>query len=171
MALKLLLNGEAHSVDIVGRKPHLVVEIDGRTRIVRGHGDREGRCWLDVDGHRVVYAKANDGNSTYLGIGGHRLAVSLVDPRDAAETLGGNDDAIRAPMPGMVVSVSKSVGDTVAHGETVLTIESMKLQTNLTAPRDGVIAEITKSENATFDKDDIMVRLEAQTPAEGETDA
>ena len=45
-------------------------------------------------------------------------------------------------MPGVVVSVEKQPGDPVTAGDTILTIESMKLQTNLTAERDGVLDQI-----------------------------
>jgi biotin carboxyl carrier protein len=63
-------------------------------------------------------------------------------------------------MPGAVVSVHKAVGDAVTRGETIITIESMKLQTALPAPRDGVIAAILRGEGETFDKDEVIVQLE-----------
>ena len=50
-------------------------------------------------------------------------------------------------------------------GETVVTIESMKLQMKLDAPRDGEIAEIAAREGEGFDKDAVLARLAA--PAEG----
>jgi biotin carboxyl carrier protein len=62
-----------------------------------------------------------------------------------------------------VVSVHKAVGDSVARGETIVTIESMKLQTALIAPRDGVIAELYRKEGESFEKDEMIVRLEGMT--------
>ena len=70
-------------------------------------------------------------------------------------------DHVKAPMPGAVVSVHKAVGDTVKRGETIVTIESMKLQTALVAPRDGVIAELNRKEGESFEKDEVIARLEA----------
>ena len=66
-------------------------------------------------------------------------------------------------MPGAVVSVQKRAGDKVTRGEAIVTIESMKLQTALPAPRDGVIAKILKGEGETFEKDEIIVTLEPET--------
>jgi biotin carboxyl carrier protein len=68
---------------------------------------------------------------------------------------------VRAPMPGVVVSVQKTIGAAVRRGETILTIESMKLQMALNAPRDGVIAELPVREGDVFDKDAVLARLEA----------
>ena len=65
-------------------------------------------------------------------------------------------------MPGAVVSVQKKPGDAVKRGEPIITIESMKLQTALPAPRDGVIASILKSEGETFEKDEVIATLEAE---------
>jgi biotin carboxyl carrier protein len=64
--------------------------------------------------------------------------------------------------PGAVVSVQKHAGDAVKRGEAVVTIESMKLQTVLPAPRDGVIAKILKGEGETFEKDEVIVTLEPE---------
>jgi biotin carboxyl carrier protein len=63
-------------------------------------------------------------------------------------------------MPGAPVSLHKAVSDHVMRGETIVTIESMKLQTALPAPRDGVFATILYAEGDVFDKDEIIVRLE-----------
>jgi oxaloacetate decarboxylase alpha subunit/pyruvate carboxylase subunit B len=50
--------------------------------------------------------------------------------------------AMTAPIPGMVVSVQKQVGDTVQKGDTVVVLEAMKMENNLPAPVDGTIKSI-----------------------------
>ena len=49
---------------------------------------------------------------------------------------------LRAPMPGMVVSVPVREGQTVSKGDVLLILESMKMQNELRSPRAGVIARI-----------------------------
>jgi biotin carboxyl carrier protein len=48
----------------------------------------------------------------------------------------------------------------VARGETLVTIESMKLQMTLLAPRDGRLAGVRRGVGETFDKDEIVAELE-----------
>jgi len=59
-----------------------------------------------------------------------------------AEDAGAGADSVKAPMAGAVTSVSVRPGDKVTKGQTVATIEAMKMEHQLKAPRDGVIAEV-----------------------------
>ncbi|MBT3314099.1 MAG: biotin attachment protein [Anaerolineae bacterium] len=49
---------------------------------------------------------------------------------------------LKAPMPGLVVSVSVEEGQEVKKGDVLLILESMKMQNELKSPRDGVIGRI-----------------------------
>ncbi len=49
---------------------------------------------------------------------------------------------LKAPMPGLVVTVPVEDGQKVAKGEVLLILESMKMQNELKAPRDGVVSRI-----------------------------
>jgi geranyl-CoA carboxylase alpha subunit len=55
---------------------------------------------------------------------------------------GAGADAVMAPMAGAVTSVAVKPGDSVAKGQTVATIEAMKMEHQLKAPRDGLVAEV-----------------------------
>ncbi|SMF04442.1 Biotin-requiring enzyme [Tistlia consotensis] len=159
MALALLLGAEAAGIEIVRRRPHLVVRIDGREHEVVERDEADGRTRIELDGRPLALACAADGNTRFLRLGGRNLRVSLVDPRDAAAAGEGGGDEIRAPMPGSVVTLHKAEGEAVLRGETILTIESMKLQTALVSPRDGVVELLLRGEGQTFDKDEVVVRL------------
>ncbi len=52
---------------------------------------------------------------------------------------GAADPAVRSPMPGTVVSVSVSNGDTVEAGQVLLSVEAMKMEHQLVAPLDGTV--------------------------------
>jgi biotin carboxyl carrier protein len=49
---------------------------------------------------------------------------------------------LRSPMPGLVVAVPVTEGQEVKKGEVILILESMKMQNELKAPRDGTIGRI-----------------------------
>ncbi len=59
----------------------------------------------------------------------------------ASEGAGG-DDLVKAPMAGLVTSLRIGTGDPVSKGTVVATIEAMKMEHQLKAPRDGVVAEV-----------------------------
>lgn len=165
MVLKLDLDGTVHHVTILARRPHLVLSIDGRRHVVENLDEAgDGSRALTVDGEPVAFARAGSADGAIIRLDGRSFALQR---RDAAEAsaAGGGANVVRAPMPGTVVVVHKRVGDKVARGETVVTIESMKLQMKLDAPRDGEIAEIAAREGEGFDKDAVLARLAA--PAEG----
>lgn len=49
---------------------------------------------------------------------------------------------VKAPMPGIIVSIAKSIGAAVNAGETLLVIEAMKMENNIAAPKSGTIKSI-----------------------------
>jgi 3-methylcrotonyl-CoA carboxylase alpha subunit len=162
MAFKLTIDGRAHEVEIVRRRPHLVVSIEGRDHEVSlTGGDGDGRQALEVAGLSVHFSRAQVSDRQIVRLEGRTFEARIVDPRSEAEGAGGGQDLVKAPMPGAVVWVHKAVGDEVKRGDAVVTIESMKLQMALPAPRDGRIAELLRAEGGTFEKDEVIARLEA----------
>jgi biotin carboxyl carrier protein len=69
-----------------------------------------------------------------------RSAVSLLNPSQAAFAAG--DDALSAPIPGLILDVRVKVGDKVSAGQIVAIMEAMKMENNLIAQRDGVVQDI-----------------------------
>jgi pyruvate carboxylase subunit B len=63
---------------------------------------------------------------------------------------------LKAPMPGMIVSYQKNVGDTVQEGDTVLILEAMKMENALPAPASGTIQAINYSSGDTVAKGDVL---------------
>ena len=70
------------------------------------------------------------------------------------------DGAILAPMPGRVIAVDVAAGDTVAKGQKLLTLEAMKMEHGLTAPFDGVVAELNAAIGSQVQVDALLVRIE-----------
>ena len=76
---------------------------------------------------------------------------------------GAHDGDILAPMPGKVTSVEVSQGETVVTGQRLLTLEAMKMEHGLTAPFDGVVAELNAVAGAQVAVDAVLARV---APAE-----
>jgi acetyl-CoA/propionyl-CoA carboxylase biotin carboxyl carrier protein len=69
------------------------------------------------------------------------------------------DGELRAPMPGSVLLVPVSVGDSVEAGQTVVVLESMKMELALTAPADGTVTELTVAVGDKVARDQSVARV------------
>jgi 3-methylcrotonyl-CoA carboxylase alpha subunit len=69
------------------------------------------------------------------------------------------DGELRAPMPGSVLLVPVAVGDAVEAGQTVVVLESMKMELALTAPADGTVTELTVSVGDKVGRDETVARV------------
>ncbi|NLX65447.1 MAG: acetyl-CoA carboxylase biotin carboxyl carrier protein subunit [Bacteroidales bacterium] len=52
------------------------------------------------------------------------------------------DNALKSPLPGIILDITCNVGDTVKKGQKLLVLEAMKMENNIIADRDGIIKEI-----------------------------
>jgi len=73
---------------------------------------------------------------------------------------GAADGAILSPMPGRIIAVDVSAGDTVAKGQKLVTLEAMKMEHSLTAPFDGIVADLNAIEGGQVTEGTMLVRIE-----------
>ena len=68
-------------------------------------------------------------------------------------------DVVASPLPGTVLQVKVSAGETVKAGQLLLIIEAMKMENEVLAPRDGTVAQIVAAKGATVNTGDALVVL------------
>ena len=73
-----------------------------------------------------------------------------------AAVLGG-DYILKAPMPGMVVTIPVDEGQEVATGDILVILESMKMQNELKAPRDGLISRVRVHAGDSVDQNQVLL--------------
>lgn len=78
-------------------------------------------------------------------------------PEPKVEVVAG---ALRAPLPGKVLSIKCKVGDSVNAGDTVLILESMKMENAIMAPKSGKIKQVPVSEGSNVALGDVLVVIE-----------
>jgi acetyl-CoA carboxylase biotin carboxyl carrier protein len=66
---------------------------------------------------------------------------------------------ISAPITGTVWKVQVGVGDSVTEGQTVIILESMKMEMPVESPDSGKVAEILVTEGQAVEEGDVLVRL------------
>jgi len=67
---------------------------------------------------------------------------------------------VNAPMPGKILSVSATVGQTVKRGEILLILEAMKMANEIMAPADGKITAINATAGQTVSTGDALIVME-----------
>ena len=67
---------------------------------------------------------------------------------------------IIAPMPGIVLDILKTKGDSISKGENVLVLEAMKMENVLKAPADGIIDKIEVSKGQAVDKGQMLIVMQ-----------
>ena len=109
----------------------------------------------DANGQQTAIFELN-GYPRHTTVTNKALAVNAVtktkaDPADPTQ--------VGAPMPGMVASIAVSVGQKVKEGETLVTLEAMKMFAAISAPAAGTVQEICIKIGDNVESKDLLVRL------------
>ena len=145
--------GESIRVNLGGNEIELTVTTqDGR----------QGWCTTsDGQLHSFVWTWA--GNSLELWLDGDVFIFERIERRgrsDRETSVGGND--ILALMPGTVKQILVAPGDSVERGQTVIIMESMKMELTIAAHRDGVVKRIPVEQGGQVAKGMRLLELEDQ---------
>jgi oxaloacetate decarboxylase alpha subunit len=68
--------------------------------------------------------------------------------------------SVVSPLPGNIISVAVAVGDTVKRGQTILVMESMKMENNIPAPRDGKVSAVHVAAGKSVMQGDALIDIE-----------
>ena len=112
-----------------------------------------------IDGVRSTYAVVNTGSQWHVqGPTGRIDATELSRfPDPGSESVAGGQ---LAPMPGRIRLVSVAVGDRVEAGQTLVVMEAMKMEHNVTAPRTALVSEVRCAVGDQVDSGEVLVVLE-----------
>ncbi|HLI04980.1 MAG TPA: biotin/lipoyl-containing protein [Ktedonobacteraceae bacterium] len=186
MAYIVSMNGNPHNVETGENTPQRTIIIDGVpvtidwrqiAPLAAGVGTSEkgqsgvgGRYSLIINGKSYeIFArrlnKPDEGaGQTYeIFFAGQRFEVEVEDERthslsSAAQAAHGSEEArVHAPMPGLVVGVPLEPGAHVTRGQTVIILEAMKMENDLSTPITGTIKEIRVSKGQTVNQGEVLV--------------
>ena len=96
--------------------------------------------WLD--GARISAQSWVHNETVYVFTDSGRDGITLIDIMAHVGEESAAVGSLKSPMPGQVVAFKVAVGDTVKKGEPLAVIEAMKIEHTITAPTDGVVAEL-----------------------------
>ena len=132
--------------------------------------------WLDqgagiaalANGSRSVLCLVEgQGSDWVVTIRGRRIAVTarswrerVLAEAESAAGGGGGPVEVKATLPGLVVAVAVGDGDEVGEGDTLLTIEAMKMQNEVRAPRAGRVAGLAAAPGQKVSAGTPLLRIE-----------
>ena len=145
-ACSVALDGQAVDADAVQIAPNAVsVMIGGQS-------------------FEIHVSRSADG-SLHLQCGPHEFSAEIIDPRawhgrkhGPVEVEGRQE--ILAPMPGKVVRLLVSVGDTVEAGQGLLVVEAMKMQNELRSPKSGKVERLLVKEGQNVNAGEVLAWVE-----------
>lgn len=110
--------------------------------------------------------KDDSGKQLDLMINGVKRQVVVADEYDLLLAHLGLDktnhnkvNQIKAPMPGLVISIKVKEGDQLKKGDPILTLEAMKMENIIKAPADAVVQKINVTERTAVEKSQVLVTM------------
>lgn len=80
-------------------------------------------------------------------------------PAPAAAPSTGAGESISAPMPGTILKVNVTAGQTVKSGDVLMVLEAMKMENEIMAPKDGTVTAVSTSEGATVESGTLLCTM------------
>jgi acetyl-CoA/propionyl-CoA carboxylase biotin carboxyl carrier protein len=142
------VGSESGTLTFDGTHLGVTLDVDGpKTGLSDRFSARQHRVsvWVEGDGVWVVDPD----------VGAVRFAKVAGD----ADAAGHGEASLEAPMPGTVVQLRVEPGTSVAAGETLVVLESMKMEISIAAPRDGSVAEILVAAGDQVDRGAVLIEL------------
>jgi biotin carboxyl carrier protein len=84
------------------------------------------------------------------------ITSSPVQSQSAASASG---EIIKSPMPGTILDIKVNQGSRVKKGDILLILEAMKMENEILAPHDGIIAQVFTSKGSSVSTNDLLISI------------
>lgn len=146
----------------------VIVKIGGKQRTLRllRSGTGEFEFILDNSFHHAKVLQASNAevklilDGQPLTVKKHSKLTEVLEKAAALGGSGGGDRNLTSQIPGRVVDISAKPGTEVKKGDTVMVLESMKMQVAVKAHKDGSVKEIKVKQGASVARNDVLAVIE-----------
>jgi len=175
MQYEIDVNGRTRQVSVARTGATFAVTVDGRTwqvdaARIDGHSlslvvDRVWSKDTLRQAHEVVIAadRAVPGQLT-VSVGSTPVIVAVNGRRRSGNRddghQGSGPERVTAPMPGKIVRVLVTRGETVTRRQPLIVVEAMKMENELRAGRDGTVAEMPVREGQSVDAGALLIVIQ-----------
>lgn len=144
---EILVNGERYDIDFQPSPEGSVFSLLLNNRSLEGLAEEREDTWEVLIRGELYEVQVQD-----------ERAFRLAKARGTVTAVSG-DVTINSPMPGIIVAVPVSEGESVSKGDKVIILESMKMENELRAPRDGVVRRVFVQAGAGVEKNQTLVLI------------
>ncbi|MBV9688074.1 MAG: biotin/lipoyl-binding protein [Ktedonobacteraceae bacterium] len=168
----VVVGNQTYRVDVHEDKQKQSITLDDTTYMidwreivpVAGNGGAGHYSLLIAGTSYDIFINKSVEKETYeISFGGQRFEVKVEDERsklltELVKSGSSTDEAVvYAPMPGLVIDVPVEQGATAIAGQTLVVLEAMKMENDLSSPIAGTIKEIRVTKGQTVDEGDLLV--------------
>ncbi len=133
-----------------------------------GVGNEKFHILKDSNPYKVEIVSADFLSKKYtIKVNNNTYEVAISNPLDLLIQSMGIErgrtkvvNAIKAPMPGLILEISVCVGQVVKENDPLLILEAMKMENSFLSPRDGIIKSIAVSIGNAVDKGQLLIEFE-----------
>ncbi len=140
--------------------------------LAAGTGGGEGLC-RNESGRTYPFVWGWAGTELHLWLDGALFVFQRAETAPVSGRRRGNSASaeesgdVLAPMPGAILEVLVAEGDSVERNQTVVVMESMKMELLITAPRDGVVRRVAARPGEQVERGMRLLELAPATGAAG----
>ena len=140
---KFKINGTEYAVDII--------DVDGDMATVAVNGSN---FEVEVEGMTVKPA-----SKTPKVVKPAMVSAPATAPKAAPAAAPAGTNAVKAPLPGVVLSIDVKVGETVKVGQRLFVLEAMKMENNIDSDREGIVREIKIDKGDSVLEGDVIMTI------------
>ncbi len=162
--LEAIVNQKTILVDINGQD----LSVNGETRALDILSIQDGKFFhLQYNDHSYFFeilSYDKDSKTYRIGFNGQSYEVGIKDRFDQLLHSMGLDavskpkvNEVKAPMPGLVLSIKVEEGQEIKKGDAILILEAMKMENIIKSPIDGIVKSIAVSNKQAVDKNQTLI--------------
>lgn len=163
-----LADGDAtHRLRLTHADAGWSLAVDGAegTATLTGQRLPDGALHLVLDDVARRVTVLRDGDALHVGLDGREWTLRLLNPYAPPGAEAAAQGRLSAPIPGRVVQVLVTQGESVTRGQVLAVLEAMKTELRITAPADGVVAHIGCAAGDSVEEGTEIVTLAAEGQA------
>jgi oxaloacetate decarboxylase alpha subunit len=123
----------------------------------------DGAYTVNVNGQQYSAEVKNETGEVHVSIDNQvfvtRISDSDAEAGDDDEPVNANGEPIKSPLSGNIFQVLVQPQSAVKEGQVLIILEAMKMETEIKAPRDGVVSTVAVKQGDTVSVDDILLTL------------